>query len=295
MPLDCGANPFAGRLQRQADATDAVSAYDFAHKLVVEAVRQHVAAFVQTLQCPANQCAQLRYEPDALQTTVHRVWGGPSPDLPGHYRVVVEAQYRFEVACEAASPQPPLLEDQPPLPEGEPLPDTEVAPGRIPWWLERLLRIACLHYCAFKEAGSDFSYCHVHLTEAVLMPGGPGDRVTGVGHDDNTNNDHPFHTSVSRGGTCGFDPSGAVPALQPPDFGESHWMDIHFAPLAPGEEPPEGFFLFECGCGTMCYTFLRPAFDLWHDNLVRKRVGLPPLDLKLSEYIEKKWNERGGR
>jgi hypothetical protein len=278
MPLGCGPNPFRGALRRQADATDAVSAYDFAAKLAREAVERHVAAFVGQQSCPAGQqCDELRYDRDDLRIETRRVWGGPSPDLPGHYRVVVEASYRFVIHCVAAPPPPAPPVDPPPLP------DTETGPGELPWWLERMLQVACLHFCVFKEAGSDLGYCHVHITEACLSAD-PGGRVTGVGHDDHTNNDHPYHTTVSRGGGCEPYPTGPI-APQPGKFGERWWMDIHFTELAPGEEVPEGWFLYECECGTMGYTFIRPAFDVWYHN--KRFPDLPPK--KLRDELERKW------
>jgi hypothetical protein len=285
MPLHCGPNPFRGSLRRQADATDAVSAYDMAEKLATEAVRSHVAAFVRTQSCPIDQsCPELRYDRDELRTSVQRVWGGPSPALPGYYRVVVQADYRFVISCDA-SPTPPPVDDPPPLP------DTDSAPGELPWWLVRILEIACQHFCLFRGAGSDLGYCHVHITEASLFPD-PGDRVTGVGHDDRTDPNDPHHTTVSRHGGCGFDTTtssfgGGVPG--PRDFGERWWIDIHFTALAPGEEVPEGWFRFECVCGTMAYTFIRTAFDVWYHN--KHYPDLPPK--KLRDELEKKLDPGG--
>jgi hypothetical protein len=283
MPLACGPNPFRGALRRQADATDAVAAYDMADRLAREAARHHVAAFVGTSSCPPGQgCDELRYDRDDLRLATRRVWGGPSPDLPGHYRVVVEAEYRFVVHCVAAPPPPQPVADPPPLP------DTGSGPGELPWWLRQMLDIACQHFCLFKEAGSDLGYCHVHILEPALMLE-PGNRATGIGHDDHVKNTDPHKNTLSRAGGCTFRPGGAKP-LVPLDVGERWWMDIHFTALAPGEPVPEGWFLYECECGTMCYTFIRPAFDVWYFN--KHNPDLPPKDL--GEELERAWGLRPG-
>jgi hypothetical protein len=233
-----------------------------------------------------------------LWTSVKRVWGGPSPDLAGHYRVVVEAEYRFSVFCEAEDP-PAVTADPPPMV------DTEPGASGLPGWIEQMVRIACQHFCKFKEARSALGYTHVHITETGLIPGTPGDGVTGVGHDDQTAVEDAHHTTVSRGGSCTFDTTtfhhapnvpgvpwatGGDMAPGPGEYGERHWLDIHFTELESGEPCPEGWFLHECPCGTMCYTFLRPAFDVWYENQHRP-PGAPPKTLR--EALEKKWEDGG--
>ena len=59
---------------------------------------------------------------------------------------------------------------------------------------------------------------------------------------------------------------------------------------APGEPVPEGWFLYDCECGVMCYTFIRPAFDVWYFN--KHNPDLPPKDL--GDELEKAWGLRPG-
>ena len=76
--------------------------------------------------------------------------------------------------------------------------------------------------------------------------------------------------------------------MQPHNFNQRLSMDIYFITPA-GELCPEGCFPYACDCGPMCYTFLRPAFDVWYHNT--QYPALPPK--RLSDELERRMLEAG--
>jgi hypothetical protein len=90
--------------------------------------------------------------------------------------------------------------------------------------------------------------------------------VSGVGHDDETNPDHPAHTSISKGGEC---------RTQATDKKSKALMmagilgTAYFHPCVEGECPP-GFRRIHCRCGKddvcVCYTFDHDLFWQWYEE-----------------------------
>ena len=157
-----------------------------------------------------------------------------------------------------------------------------------------IIRVACQHFCKFREGGSNFEYTHVHFTiedpPNFLKRGG----VTGIGHDDRTNPDDPHHNTVSRGSSCEFVTKPDGTAVRVNDYNVKCWFTVYFhaPPIGPETPCPEGYFRVNCKCGPMCYTLMREAFDVWYRNRVRAELGLSPL--KLKDVIEEPPREPGG-
>lgn len=122
--MRCGANRYRGHLSREADATNAVAAYDLAEQTAIRDVKRIVRDFVAALECPTDQgCSVKDYDDDSLNIRVRRVWGAPSPALAGYYRIRAQAEYTFTVFCREDPPKP--VEDEGPKPEEEdPVPPT---------------------------------------------------------------------------------------------------------------------------------------------------------------------------
>jgi len=114
--MRCGENRYRGRLRQRMDATNAVAAYDLAVEFAEKRIRRIVARFVAGLECP-DTCGELAYDSDSLTFETRRVWGGRSPDLPGHYRIVIDVKYRFAVTCSAEQEPVEEEEEQPPVEE----------------------------------------------------------------------------------------------------------------------------------------------------------------------------------
>ncbi len=161
--------------------------------------------------------------------------------------------------------------------------------GRLIRWIiitflfRYIQRIACLHFCKFKQNGSDMKYVHVH----ILLPNDAG--VTGVGHDDHTNDDDAKHNTVSReSGSCEFKkrhelglpvepwpmglphPDRNLETIYPKDFGQA-FLDVYFTSAPENREQPcpPGFFRVHCDCGDACMTFSHEDWERWHDSLPR--------------------------
>ena len=117
--MNCGDNRYRGRLRQSMDATNGVAAYDMAVEFATRRIKRIVSDFVAGLRCPEN-CPELEYDAKNLTLDISRVWGGPSPDLPNHYRIVIRVVYRFSVSCSAeAGPQLEEEEELPPVEEEE--------------------------------------------------------------------------------------------------------------------------------------------------------------------------------
>jgi|GEM_PF-2054649 len=128
MALRCGVNPFRGRVIDEAEATNAVAAFDLAVELATRKAKRIIRRFVNGLQCPTGQgCSLLRYDSDSVRIDVRRLFGEPSRRLRGYYRIVVEAKYRFSVAC-IPDPEDVIIVEPPDDEEdigSEPEPDEE--------------------------------------------------------------------------------------------------------------------------------------------------------------------------
>jgi hypothetical protein len=138
-------------------------------------------------------------------------------------------------------------------------------------WVEHLV---CIHFCKFREAGSDFGYTHVHV-----LPKNPRG-ATGVGHDDHTTNDDPGHVTISDGGGgCRVQAEDeASMALR----NVGYLATAHFHSARAGECPP-GFRRIRCRCRDaegqdvevdVCYTLDQDAFERWRlENSYAHRIG----------------------
>lgn len=153
------------------------------------------------------------------------------------------------------------------------LPDIGTAIQRL--LLEYINKIACQHFCKFKEAKSNFKNAHVHILMGLEHP--PSDnprKYTGLGHDDETpgmaNPRDPKHNTVSRGNKCEFRKSPskkrALNALDLKAVGPLQGY-FHPAPKDPRKKCPEGFYRVECECGPMCITWGRKAYEKWRSSL----------------------------
>ena len=130
------------------------------------------------------------------------------------------------------------------------------------WYVERLV---CLHFCTFKEAGSDLTYVHVH----VLGPN-PG-KKTGLGHDDETNVDDPGHVTVSDadGTTTVSAETAATTGLRQGYLGTAYFIEG-----SAGGPCPPGFRRIRCRCSTaegpqdvwVCYTMEHQGWEGWHQG-----------------------------
>ena len=143
--------------------------------------------------------------------------------------------------------------------------------GFLAWWFDWLWRwyierLVCLHFCKFKEAGSDFSYTHVHII------GRNSRNITGVGHDDNVANDAPGKETVS-------DDHGEI-TVGPGQYGVGGlphpgraFLQVDFTE-AVGDQCPPRFTRLRCKCPTedgevdvwVCYTLDRPFYDAWRQG-----------------------------
>jgi hypothetical protein len=155
--------------------------------------------------------------------------------------------------------------------------------NHIMWWLlwRHLQKIACLHACKFKEAGSNFHYVHVHVLHRTQWVRNPR-MWSGLGHDDETDPDHPKHNTVSGPTGCDFMTPAQVPrpvgglgmgwppdpkkGIAPMDLEAASFFDIYLAlPDAEGR-CPEGFSRIRCDCGEFCMTTDRGAWDKWYED-----------------------------
>lgn len=256
MPLSCGPNQFTGSVVRHGDAQDAVSAYDLAESLAIAAAKVAVRDFVNVQVCPAPACPNRQYDPSSLRIRVRRVWGGPSPDYPGLYRIVARADYSFVIVCGPAVA--PVVPDQPPQPALVPDLDADA-------YFRYCLEVACCHFCTFKAGGSTMKYVHVHITLPLIIGYPPmPDAITGIGHDDETNPNHPRHNTVSYGdGRCGFETNPTSTTIFPGDRGVRVEFDIYFIECGP-EGCPDGWKRHECPCGCMCWTLSHEVWEQWY-------------------------------
>ena len=127
-------------------------------------------------------------------------------------------------------------------------------------WRRYLDRLVCLHYCAFRGAGSDLKYTHVHV-----LPNNP-QGASGLGHDDHTNNNAPGHAAVSTNGNCQTQAENpATMALRQLKY----LATAYFHTCAEGEIP-QGYRRIRCRCGEetvwVCYTLDHEMFQRWYDE-----------------------------
>lgn len=143
------------------------------------------------------------------------------------------------------------------------------------WILRRLFqlyveRIVCLHFCQFKEAGSDLIYTHVHIL------GDNPTHATGVGHDDHTNPGDPKHNTVSGPDGCTFKKkseilgespqTGASATIDGSNLGATTLTTAYFHECRDGAPCPRGFTRIRCRCGWVCYTLDHDVFQGWYDE-----------------------------
>lgn len=128
------------------------------------------------------------------------------------------------------------------------------------WSVERLV---CIHFCKFKEAGSDLQYVHVHIL-------GPNPRKkTGLGHDDHTNNDDDGHVTVSdsNGHVTVSKEDEATLALRQGYLGTAYFIQD-----SASGECPAGFTRIKCKCPTadgkvnvwVCYSMEHNVWEGWY-------------------------------
>jgi hypothetical protein len=125
------------------------------------------------------------------------------------------------------------------------------------WYVER---IVCLHFCKFKESGSDLIYTHVHI-----LPENPG-KATGLGHDDHTNTTDKGHATVSDGDGVRIGPEDE----RSMGLRDLHYMATAYFHAATGDgECPDEFLRVKCKCGGqdvwVCYTMDHDVFQGWYD------------------------------
>jgi hypothetical protein len=125
----------------------------------------------------------------------------------------------------------------------------------ISWLMDFYIRrLVCLQFCAFKKAGSNFSYTHVHLLRK-------NDRqAAGLGHDDAVPNDHEGHVVVTdKDGTKSQAEDEGSMALR--DFETS--LTAYFHQKTGEGDCEDGYRSFKCTCARgegeteevwVCYT-----------------------------------------
>ncbi len=132
-------------------------------------------------------------------------------------------------------------------------------------------KVVCIHFCAFKEAGSNFHHTHVHLLRKGKYPGdaNPGG-YNGLGHDDATpgmsRTVDDTHNLVSKGDEWEFreSPGDKKKALGPDDLQAGYDITAYFYPAPADGSCAEGYMRIKCKCGDACVTFRRDPFDKWH-------------------------------
>lgn len=128
-------------------------------------------------------------------------------------------------------------------------------------WLRYLDWLVCLHFCAFRRAGSAMKYTHVHVL------GDNPQNATGLGHDDETNVGDPGHASVSIGGECTTQAENdASMALRQAPY----LATAYFHPCPDAQDEPPGFRRIRCRCGDediwVCYTLDHDVFWAWYQE-----------------------------
>ena len=161
--------------------------------------------------------------------------------------------------------------------------------------LEQLLikyieSLVCQHFCKFKNAGSKLIYTHVHIY------GENPNKITGVGHDDDTGISDPHHTTVSIGNECKF--NDKVWEYKGKKIGGKMFFTAYFHQCDGSEKCPEGYTRIKCKCMDkrerikevwVCYTLDLVAFTRWHEEQKwKKRVGkyeLPFINIRQPKKI----------
>jgi hypothetical protein len=137
----------------------------------------------------------------------------------------------------------------------------------------------CLHFCAFRRAGSNLRDTHVHF-----LPPNPKN-ISGLGHDDETDNTNKGHVSVS-------DKDGCKVSAEDDDtmalrVYESS-LTAYFHPADADGTCDKDFRRIRCRCRNaegpqenvwVCYTFDHRAWRRWYDEVRwTNRTGRYELD-----------------
>lgn len=131
----------------------------------------------------------------------------------------------------------------------------------------------CRQFCAFRKADSNLKYTHVHLLRRNPR------KVTGLGHDDETNLDDEGHAAVtdSNGTRTQVDDAASI-ALR--DF---TLFTAYFHEGTADGECDEGFRRIRCKCARregppediwVCYTLDHKVFTRWYESQIwEQKVG----------------------
>lgn len=122
----------------------------------------------------------------------------------------------------------------------------------------------CRQFCAFKKAGSELRYTHVHLLRTN------SDKVTGLGHDDETNLDDEGHAVITdnNGTRAQTDDDESIRLRNFTLF------TAYFHQGSPDGECDEGFMRVKCKCSGgegqpedvwVCYTLDHNTFMRWYE------------------------------
>jgi len=129
------------------------------------------------------------------------------------------------------------------------------------WYVERLV---CIHFCKFKQAGSDMKYTHVHIL------GNNPQGANGLGHDDHTNVTDRGHTTISVGNRCRIQAEDRNSmALR-----RGYLATAYFHQCKDGTKCPRGHRKIYCRCVfaeneedtlCVCYTMDHEAWQAWYE------------------------------
>jgi hypothetical protein len=152
--------------------------------------------------------------------------------------------------------------------------------GILRWIIKcHIERIVCLHFCRFKEGGSDLGYTHVHILSS--NPSG----ATGVGHDDHTSPDDPKHNTISDAGGCTFKKKTEIQIVEQGaeesetiyshNLGAKEFTTAYFHECADEGDCPRGYTRIRCHCRgkdgrivqrCVCYTLDHDTFQRWYEE-----------------------------
>jgi hypothetical protein len=129
------------------------------------------------------------------------------------------------------------------------------------WWIKRII---CQHFCKFKQAGSNFRNCHVHIL------GSNPQNYTGLGHDDATpglgNPGDAKHSAVSRFNGIDFHRKEDGTTTFASDLLARTYGQAYFHPAPATGVCPPGFFRVTCDCGDACVTFDYDSYTRWYEE-----------------------------